>query len=99
MANRPLKSPQAEVDLFAIWDFIAADSARAADALINRIEAAFDMLAETPFAGRARGDLVRDLRSFPVGNYIIFYLPRPDGIEVLRVVHGRQDIDADDMER
>ena len=95
MANRPLKSPQAEVDLFAIWDFIAADSARAADALINRI----DMLAETPFAGRARGDLVRDLRSFPVGNYIIFYLPRPDGVEVLRFMHGRQDIDADDMER
>ena len=99
MANRPLKSPQAEVDLFAIWDFIGADSARSADALINQIEAAFDMLAATPLAGRARGDLVRDLRSFPVGNYIIFYLPRPDGIEVLRVVHGRQDIDADDMER
>ena len=37
------------------------------------------------------------IESFPVGNYIIFYLPLSDGIEVVRVLHGRQDIDADDM--
>jgi toxin ParE1/3/4 len=99
MANKPFKSPQAEVDLFGIWEFVAADNTRAVDALIDRIEAAFDTLAETPFAGRARSDLVKDLRSFPVGNYIIFYVPISDGIEVVRVMHGRQDIDADDLER
>jgi toxin ParE1/3/4 len=97
MANKPYKSPQAERDLFAIWDFIAADNARAADGLLNRIEAAFDMLAGAPFAGRARSELHGNLRSFPVGNYIIFYVPVSDGIEVLRVMHGRQDIDADDI--
>jgi toxin ParE1/3/4 len=97
MANRPYKSPQAEVDLFAIWNFIAADSVRAADTLIDRIDATFDMLADNPFAGRARGDLHKNLRSFPVGNYVIFYVPISDGIEVVRVMHGRQDIDADDM--
>jgi len=75
MANKPFKKPQAEIDLFAIWDFIAADNVRAADALIDRIEATFDMLADTPLAGRARSDLTRNLRSFPVGNYIIFYVP------------------------
>ena len=72
---------------------------RAADALLNRIEAAFDMLADTPFAGRARNDLRDSLRSFPVGNYIIFYVPVPDGVEVLRVMHGRRDIEVDDIER
>ena len=98
MPNKPYKSPQAEIDLFAIWDFIAADSVRSADALLERIEATFDMLADTPFAGRARGDLVKNLRSFPVGNYIIFYFPIVDGIQVARVIHGRRDIDADDLE-
>ena len=44
-----------------------------------------------------RGDLLKNLRSFPVGNYVIFYVPISDGIEVVRVMHGRQDIDADDM--
>ena len=96
MANR-YKSPQAEADLFAIWDFIAADSVRAADTLIDRIDATFDMLADNPRAGRMRGNLLKNLRSFPVGNYVIFYVPISDGIEVVRVMHGRQDIDADDM--
>jgi hypothetical protein len=30
---------------------------------------------------------------------LIFHLPLPDGIEVARVMRGRQDIDTDDMGR
>jgi toxin ParE1/3/4 len=97
MANRPRKRPQAESDITSIWQFIADDNVKAADALIDRIEAAFDMLAETPLAGRARNDLGSNLRSFPLRSYVIFYVPVSDGIEVVRVMHGRQDIDADDM--
>jgi len=97
MANSQRKSPQAEIDITAIWNFIAADSVRAADAVIGRIEQTFDMLADAPFAGRSRDELRSNLRSFPVGNYIIFYVPLPDGVEVVRVMHGRQDIDADDI--
>jgi toxin ParE1/3/4 len=97
MARRPRKSPRAEIDLTSIWDFIAADSVKAADALIDRFEATFDMLARTPLAGRARHDLAANLRSFPVGSYVLFYIPLSDGIEVIRVLHGRQDIDAGDM--
>lgn len=98
MPKRPLKSPQAEIDLTAIWDYIAADNLRAADTLLDRIDAIFDMLAETPFAGRERSELRTGLRSFPVGNYLIFYVPTPDGVEVVRVMHGHQDIGADDMQ-
>jgi plasmid stabilization system protein ParE len=46
---------------------------------------------------RERPDIRRDLRSFPVGSYVICYIPLPDGIEVVRVMHKRQDIDANDM--
>ena len=53
MPNRPRKSPQAEIDLALIWEFIADDTVRAADALLERIEGTFDMLAETPLIGRA----------------------------------------------
>ncbi|MBA2402947.1 MAG: type II toxin-antitoxin system RelE/ParE family toxin [Bradyrhizobium sp.] len=97
MTNRPYKSPQAEIDVTSIWQFIADDNLKAADAMIDRIEAAFDMLAEAPLAGRARDDLKSNLRSFPVRSYVIFYVPVSDGIEVVRVMHGRQDIGADDM--
>ena len=55
------------------------------------------MLVQSPLAGRERPELRNDLRSFPIGNYIIFYRPLPDGVQVVRVMNGRQDIDADDM--
>ena len=97
MANRPRKSPQAEIDITSIWGFIADDSVKAADSMLERIEDVFDMLAQNPMAGRARNDLGPKLRSFPVGSYVVFYVPVPDGIEVMRVMNGRQDIDPDDM--
>ena len=97
MPNRARKSPQTEIDLTSIYNFIADDSVRAANAWLERIEATFDMLAQMPQGGRARDDLVPGLRSFPVGRYIIFYTPVPDGIVVARVMHSRRDIDADDM--
>ena len=55
------------------------------------------MRVENPLAGRARLDLRPNLRSFPVGSYIVFYVPQPDGVEIVRGMHGHQDIDADDM--
>jgi toxin ParE1/3/4 len=33
-----------------------------------------------------------NLRSFTVKNYVIFYQPITDGIEVLRVLYGARDI-------
>jgi toxin ParE1/3/4 len=97
MSNRPRKSPQAEIDIASIWRFIAENNVKAADAVLDQIEKTFAMLAQTPMAGRSRSDLSRGLRSFPVGGYIIFYIPVSDGIEVVRVMSGRRDIDANDM--
>lgn len=97
MANKFRKRSQADADLDAIWGYIAADNIKAADNMTNRIGAAFEMLVQNPLAGRQRSELMPRLRSFPVGNYVIFYLPVSDGIEVVRVMSGRQDVDADDM--
>lgn len=97
MANRFRKSPQADLDLDSIWNFIAADDVQAAERQIDRIGKIFQMLIENPLAGSERHELRKDLRSFPVGSYVVFYVPLPDGIEIIRVMHGRQDIDADDV--
>jgi hypothetical protein len=45
MPNRARKIPQTEFDLTSIYNFIADDSLKAADAWLGRIEATFDMLA------------------------------------------------------
>jgi toxin ParE1/3/4 len=91
------KRPQADADLDAIWSYIAVDNVSAANALIERIGQVFKMLVQNPLAGRERPDLQRGLRSFPVGSYLVFYVPASDGVEIVRVMSGRQDIDADDM--
>ncbi|KYH02230.1 type II toxin-antitoxin system RelE/ParE family toxin [Bradyrhizobium sp. DOA1] len=98
MATRFRKSPQADRDLDSIWDFIASNSIRAAEKQIARIGEIFEMIVDNPLAGRERRELRMGLRSFPVGNYVIFYIPLTDGVEIVRVMHGRLDIDADDMQ-
>jgi plasmid stabilization system protein ParE len=35
--------------------------------------------------------------AFAIGNYVIFYLPTQDGIDVVRVLHGARDISPDDL--
>jgi toxin ParE1/3/4 len=95
--NRFRKLPQADRDLDSIWDYIAADSMGAANRQIDRIGEVFEMLTQNPLAGRERRELRQGLRSFPVGGYVIFYIALVDGIEVVRVMNGRQDIGADDV--
>jgi toxin ParE1/3/4 len=84
----------AAADLREIWIYIAKDSPRAADRLVDRIQRLFPKLADTPAIGRTREELAPLLRSLPVGNYLIFYRPFPDGIEITRVLHGARDLEA-----
>jgi toxin ParE1/3/4 len=56
------------------------------------------MLSEQAKAGRERPELAPGLRSFPVGNYLLFYLPLPGGIDLVRVLSGYMDIASDDFE-
>jgi len=67
MPGEILRRPQARLDLIDIWNYIADDNEAAADRLLDRIE--------QPKAGRERAELAPGLRSFPVGNYLLFYLP------------------------
>ena len=79
-------------DLEEIAIFIAGDDADAADGLVNRFDEKFTLLAQFPNLGRARPELGRDLRSFPVGRYLVVYRARKDGISVVRVVHGARNL-------
>jgi toxin ParE1/3/4 len=98
MANKRVTRAQSLADADSIFDFIAADNPPAAANLIRRFERILDMLTASPDAGRERPDLAPALRSFPVGNYVIFYQPVAEGIEVVRILHGARDITPDDME-
>jgi toxin ParE1/3/4 len=84
--------PKALQDLAEIWAYIAEDSLRQADAFAVAIDREIRELSRHPLIGGARAELLNDLRGLPFGRYVIFYLPRKRGIEVVRVLHGARDL-------
>ena len=87
-----IKLSRATDDLAEIWDYIADDSETQADLFIDTIDRKLRLLAEQPNLGRARGELAENMRSFPIGRYVIFYVVMTSCIQVVRVLHGARDL-------
>lgn len=90
MTRRATRTLRAETDLAEIVAYIAADNPAAALRLARTLDAKGQLLAEHPGIGRSYPG--RPVRLFPVGNYLIVYRETPDGIEVVRYLHGRRDV-------
>lgn len=84
---------QAEQDIDEILLYIAADNLVAALSFNDRLTDRFEMLSDNQKAGRERPELKEDLRSFPEGNYLIFYRLWAGRLAVVRVVHGARDFE------
>ena len=93
MAHRV--APRAEADLDDIWLYVAKETARmdVATRLIDSITGRFSFLASFPYVGRDE-DLGAGSRSFAVGEYVIVYCIEGADVLILRVVHGRRDLEA-----
>lgn len=94
-------SAAARADLREIAAYIAEDSPAAAGRVVVALERACRSLATHPGIGRRRPELAPDLRSFAVGNYILFYRVRGDVVEIAAVLHGARDVERllrDDVE-
>ncbi len=81
-------SALARNDLDAIWDYIGVvnDRPAAARRLVEALFERFAMLSRQPLAGEARDDVAEGVRSFSVGNYVIYYRPVTDGVRIARVL-------------
>jgi len=75
--------PAAEEDLESIADYIAEDNPSRAVTFIQEIREKCRLLAEMPKSAPARPELGPDIRSRPVGNYVIYYRPLSDGAEII----------------
>jgi toxin ParE1/3/4 len=90
-------APQAETDLDDIWLYVARESGSmdVATRLIDAITGRFVFLASFPYVGRARDeDFGTGSRSVAVGEYVIVYCVAGHDVSILRVVHGRRDLEA-----
>lgn len=89
--SRLLIRLQAEQDLDEIWWRIAQDSQQNADRFLDLIGETCIVISGYPNMGERRDELYKGLRSFPVGNYLIFYINLDDGVDIVRVLHGSRD--------
>jgi toxin ParE1/3/4 len=87
-----IKRPAANKDLEDIWRYISRDNESRADGFIKKLNDKFFALARNPEIGRCREELRKEMRSFPVGNYVIFYCVLKNGIGIVRILHGSRDI-------
>ncbi len=83
----------------AIGYYLDEGALDAADRLVDELHGAFEHLARHPGTGSPRyGKLLGlpglrgwRLNDFP---YLIFYIERPERVDVIRVLHGARDIAA-----
>jgi toxin ParE1/3/4 len=85
-------APLAERDLEEIGRYIARDNPREAGQFLTRIKDKCQDIAATPLIGRERDDMGRNVRSFPLGRYLIFYRVMGDDVVVVRVLHGARNL-------
>lgn len=87
-------SGHARQDLIEIWLTIAQNDPIVADRILAEIEAKCSLLRRHPYIGRARSELLPDLRSFPRPPFVIFYRVSGQTVEIVRVLDGRRDLNA-----
>lgn len=86
--------PVARADLRGVYDGIVVENPAAATAYLEGLDRLFRRLAEWPLSGRSRDAYRPGLRSAVYRQHLVFYRPTPFGIAVLRVIHGRQNLDG-----
>ena len=92
--SRCVFSLEARSDLQQIHDYIAQDSPRSAIRIMGRLEGCACCLPTSPAWDVAKPELGAEHRSFlaPGTRYVIIYRPMSDGVEIIHVRHGSQDL-------
>jgi antitoxin ParD1/3/4/toxin ParE1/3/4 len=86
-------APEAARDIEAIWEYLARDNVRAARRVRLGLLAACRRLAQHPGLGHRREDLTdKPVLFWPVYAYLIIYNPATKPLEIVRIVHGAQDL-------
>ena len=90
-------SPEAEEDLIQAADYLDRATANDAfgDKLHDELDHVMDLIAENPMMGRARPELRTGLRGFSHGQYTIFWRLHADEVEIVRVLHHRQNVERE----
>ena len=93
MASRQLViAPAARNDLKEIYQYGLRQWGPAqSESYLSTIKNQFWLLTQQPLIGTERPELLPDTRSLPVESHTLFYRVTTNRVEIIRVLHGRQD--------
>ncbi len=92
--------PKAQEDAIEQAVYISEDNPEAADRFLEALERSCELLATMPDMGSRRtfdNPALADVRTMPIKGfekYLIFYRSSPEGVEIIRIVHGARDLPA-----
>ncbi|MCL1080128.1 type II toxin-antitoxin system RelE/ParE family toxin [Parashewanella spongiae] len=85
-------SPIAKVDIQDIYRYGLLNwGSKVATVYIDTLKSHLYSLTEQPFMGVERSILLPNIRSFPSEKHMIFYRVESEKIEIIRILHERQD--------
>jgi len=89
-------TPEAAGDLSDIWSYIASDSVEAANRVEEAIYDSCSFIAQAPLSGQVRMNLTnRQVRFWTVQrfpNYIIVFRPDTQPLQIVRILHGKRNL-------
>jgi toxin ParE1/3/4 len=97
MTRIATKRPEAERDIEEITLWVAQGGWAVAERFIAAVDQACALLADMPQLGPScefENPAAADVRFWPMRrfeNYLLFYRPTDNGIEVLRIIHGARN--------
>jgi toxin ParE1/3/4 len=100
MSTQIRTTPAARADLAALAAYLIEQSPEVAERFLDAVEACFELLATNPELGgsyampnaRLVNLRARTIRNFE--KYVVFYQAHGQTVEIIRVLHGSQDIAA-----
>jgi toxin ParE1/3/4 len=96
---RLLVHDEADADVDEIADHLAQDNLDVAIRFLHTVRQSYEKLLFMPGMGALRSfpnPRYVNVRSWPItgfDNYLIFYAPTSEGIEIFRILHGARNIE------
>lgn len=92
VSHQLIIAPAAKNDLENIYQYGLRQWGQAqSESYLSTVKNQFWLLTDQPRMGIERPELLPDTRSLPIESHTLFYRVTANRIEIIRVLHGRQD--------